>query len=313
MADSPNPMRNKLLYGALFVVLALYAFDYGYQGLYKEPIRKSENRIAALNTEIQDTRLKVAKAKKATRVLSELQQRSLPYRLEQARSSYQAWLLELGKQSQLTSVNVDSGEPLAYSDRGRVLFQSISFTLRGRGSMKQITQLLHDFYAAGHLHKIRTITFNPVGAAELVDVNLTIDTVAMPTADRESALTELPANRSSSPRVEDYRYIAARNLFQAGGQGIGRFIKLSAVTSNRSGVLEAWFKDTRSDKSYRRASGQTLSVGSLDLRVDKIEKKQVTVVVDEQTWTVKRGQTIADSLEMNARTAATGTSDNDGG
>lgn len=301
----PTDTRRRLLYGALVIILALYIFDAGYRRLYQEPVRTAAARANALREDITSKKLEIAKAKRATQILPELQQRALPYNLERARSSYQSWLLSLVEKSNLVTPKVDSGEPVTHAANGQVLYQSIAFSVRGRGNMRQITQLLHDFYSAGHMQKIRTMSLTPVGTSDLVDVALSIDTVALPTADRESELTTAASQRLASSAASEYRTIARRNLFQAGGHGVGRYITLTAITSDTRGVLEAWFQDARSDRTYRLRLGQRLEVGSFIAEVAEINKKQVVISIDQQKWPVSMGQDLAEAQTVATQTAAT--------
>lgn len=297
--------RRRLLYGAAVLVLGLYFLDVGYRRYYEEPIRAAESRKTALQKQIRKGKLELAKAKRATQILPELQQRALPYDLERARSSYQSWLLSLVEKSSLSAPKVDSGEPITHAANGQILYQTISFSVRGRGNMRQITQLLYDFYSAGHLQKIRTLSFSPVGAADLVDVSIAIEAIALPTADRESELSSVLSERLASSNVMDYQSVARRNLFQAGGASLGQHITLTAVTSSARNVLEAWFHDARSDQTFRLSQGGRLEIGSLIADVTEINKTQVTVALDKQLWPVTIGQNLAEAQAVATQTAAT--------
>ena len=90
----------------------LYVGDIGYRRFSAEPISSAENQSAGLRQQLQDQKIAIAKAKQAVQLLDDLERHALPHNLELARSSYQAWLLEVVKQCKLTAPKVDSGDPI---------------------------------------------------------------------------------------------------------------------------------------------------------------------------------------------------------
>ena len=53
------------------------------------------------------------------------------------------------------------------------MFKRFTFTLNSRGDLGQVTKFLYDFYRGGHLHKIRTMSLNPIGQGQEVNLGLT--------------------------------------------------------------------------------------------------------------------------------------------
>ena len=62
----------------------------------------------------------------------------------------------------------------------------ISFSVQGRGTLEQLTELLHEFYSAAHLHQIQSLVIAPVGRTDLLDVSVSIETLALAGADAEA-------------------------------------------------------------------------------------------------------------------------------
>ena len=298
MSRLPTFDRRTTLYGALAVMAVLYVGDIGYRRFYAEPISSAENQSAGLRQQLQEQKIAIAKAKQAVQLLDDLQRHALPHNLELARSSYQAWLLEVVKQCKLTAPKVDSGDPVTRANRGQNLYHAIPFSLRGRGNLRQITRLLHDFYTSGNLHKIRTLALTPVGVSDQIDVSMSIEALALDGADREAKLTALTSNRLASDELVAYRSIASRNLFQTGGDSIGRQIRLSAVTLNTRGQREAWFYNKRDDHTRRLKESESLEVGALIARIVSINDKSVTLIIDDQTWHVAIGASLAEARIM---------------
>lgn len=287
--------RRTALYGALAVMAVLYVGDSGYRRYYTEPIRAAESQSAGLRQQLNEQRTAIAKAKQAVQSLDDLQQRALPRDLELARSGYQAWLLAVVKQCKLTAPKVDSGDPVTRSYRGQNLYHAIPFSLRGRGNLRQITRLLHDFYKSGNLHKIQTLALTPVGVSDQLDIAMSVEALALDGADRDAKLTTLASNRLASDDFAAYRLIASRNFFQTGGDSIGRQIRLSAVTLNVRGQREAWFYNQRADHTRRLKESESLDVGALTARVVAINDKSATLIIDDQTWHVPIGATLAEA------------------
>ncbi len=295
MPSLPTFDRRIVLYGALAVMAVLYVGDIGYRRFYVEPIRTAENQSAGLRQQLQERRIAIAKAKQAVQSLDDLQQHALPRNLELARSDYQAWLLEVVKQCKLSAPKVDSGDPVTRAYRGQNLYHVIPFSLRGRGNLRQITRFLHEFYKSGNLHKIRTLALTPVGVSDQLDIAMSVEALALDGTDRDAKLTTLTSNRLASDEFAAYRSIASRNLFQTGGDSIGRQIRLSAVTLNIRGQREAWFYNKRDDHTRRLKESESLEVGALIARVVAIYDKSATVVIDDQTWHVPIGASLAEA------------------
>ena len=155
----------------------------------------------------------------------------------------------MAKDAKLVGTSVDSGDPVAVTQtRGKSkkaieIYKRFSFSVRGRGDLGQVTKFLYDFYRAGHLHRIRSMSLNPIGQGQEVDFNASIDAIALPNADREAELTTLVSEDLALQDARDYQFISRRNFFGRGGtQTAWKEISLTAVTSDVRGVGEAWFK-----------------------------------------------------------------------
>ena len=296
MADSLTS-RQKLLYGAVIVIGALYVSDIGYRKLYQEPMADAERQVTALRDRLNKQKVANAKAKRVGDQVERLQQIALPRDLELARSSYQAWLLQLVHDCELGGPRVDSGDPSSLTYRRELLYNRFVFTVRGQGNLRQITQLLHGFYLAGHLHKIQSLSLTPNNLSDQLDVSMTIEALSLPGADRESDLTARTSDRLASADLSAYRSIANRNLFQVGGDHIGRQVRLSAITRDRLGRQEAWFTNRRDDKTHRLKTDETLSIGIMNIRVVDIQDKSALLLIDDQTYRVPIGASLADGRQ----------------
>ena len=78
------------------------------------------------------------------------------------------------------------------------MYTRMSFTVRGHVSLADLTQFLYDFYSAGHLQQIRQMTMKPVEHAGELDVNVTIEALSLPNADRKDQLSKEQGTRASA-------------------------------------------------------------------------------------------------------------------
>lgn len=301
MSDQKNTKRNRWLIAALGIIVLLYFGEMGYRKFYEEPTRQNEQRKEQLTKNIKQAKLELAKSKRAARQLEQLEQKSLPWNPDMARSRYRDWLVQLAEDSKLESIRVDSGEPVSVTEsRGRSrqpieLYKRFTFTVRGRGSLGEVTGFLHDFYRGGHLHKIKSMSLNPAG--RIVDMNVTIEALALRGADREAELTSLVADELALPSARDYQLIARRNFFASGGT---QRIQLSAVTADVRGFGQAWFKLAGQRGTEILQVGESLSRASFEVLVVAVDETSgtATVNVGGQLYSLSVGQNLADAAPL---------------
>jgi hypothetical protein len=297
--------RNRWLLGALGLVALFYAGDAGYRKFYEEPAKDHERTLTTLEKRLADDKLKLAKAKRVGEQLELLEQKSLPWDAEMARARYQDWLLQLAQDAKLTGTSVDSSNPVSVTaSRGRgkapaEMFKRFTFSLRGRGELGQITRFLYDFYRGGHLHKIRSMSLNPLSDGQQVDLSVSIEALALPNADRQDQLTTIASEQLAHADVRDYQLISRRNFFSSGGAASAwKQIRLSAVTSDVRGVQEAWFLVGADPRTQVLQTGQTLSLPSLELRVVSLDDTSATVDADGSLYRVAIGQSLAEATRV---------------
>ncbi len=297
-----NIPKNRWLLVALGLAVLFFAGDAGYRRFYEEPVREHQRVVEQLEKRLADDKLKVAQAKNVGQQLEELEQQSLPWDAEMARARYQDWLLGLAQEAKLTNTSVDSGDPVAVTaSRGRgkapaELYKRFNFSLRSRGDLGQITRFLYDFYRGGHLHKIRTLSLNPLEQGQQVDLSVAIEALALPNADRQAELTTLVSEQLAQADVRDYQLIARRNFFGSGGAASAwQQIRLSAVTSDVRGVAEAWFLLGADSQTRILRTGDVLSLPSVEMRLVSLDDTTAVVDVEGQQYRLSIGQNLAEA------------------
>lgn len=207
--------RKSLLIAALGLIAVFYLGDWVNTNWLEAPKKKRRTQIHALKSKIKEYDEKyIARAQQTLPWLRYWYSQSLPSNPAVAQSLYRAWLLEMGEYVGIAGRNVSATEPVR-----RGAFYSMNFSLRGRATIEQLAQFLYEFYSAGQLHKITSISLTPVERGSKVDISLVIETLIIPRANQSNRLSEGRAYRLASLSLDDYNVIAQRNFFAAGGGG----------------------------------------------------------------------------------------------
>lgn len=300
-----NIPRNRWLLILLGLVGLFFVGEWSYRKFYEEPNRENKRTEEQLTKRIKEAKRDLANSKDVSQQLENLEQKSLPWDAEMARARYQDWLLQLAKDAKLTGTSVDSGDPVAVTAGGRKgkrsaeMFKRLTFTLNSRGDLGQVTKFLYDFYHAGHLHKIRTMSLNPIGSGQEVSLSVTIEALALPNADREKDLTTVVSEQLAQADVRDYQLISQRNFFSSGGAvSAWKTIQLSAITSDVHGMGEAWFNVGPEKKTQILQLGQALSVPSCEVRLVAVEETAATITIDGQPHRIAIGQNLTEATAV---------------
>lgn len=286
--------RKQLLIGLLVLVVGGYFVNSLCDRFYFKPLARESQQEKSMQKKLSDTRLKIRKLEKKLNVRDDLRARALPSNTELASSLYQSWLINLVTSLGVANPKVDSTNPVAEGDMTR-----LQFTLRGKANLKQFTNLLFEFYRAGHLHKIRQAVLTPTGGSEQMDLSLTVEALALKNSENETALTSLPSGRLVSDKLDDYLGIPRRNLF---GKGILsptiRSTRLTAITSDRYGRHEAWFSIPQKGLTHYLEVGESAVIDSLELKVTEIKGDSVRIEIDGNPGLLEVGKSVADLNEV---------------
>jgi hypothetical protein len=297
-----NVQRNIIMLAALGVVVLLYVGDIGYRKLVEEPKRKREQTKTTLEKRIRDARLSLAKGKQSGAYLERMEQQSLPWNSQIARARYQAWLIELARDAGLSGTSVDSGEPVTITRTSRTskrpieMYTRYTFSVRGRGDLRQVTQFMYDFYRSDQLQKIRSFSLSPQGDGQVVDASFSIEALSLPLTERETELSDAVSNNLAHEDSQTYRFIAQRNLFGPGGANFGwRQLTLTAVTIDARGSGQAWFAAGKSKETRILRAGEVLTIPSLTVKLLSVNDRSAIVEVDQQQYRMQIGQSLAEA------------------
>jgi hypothetical protein len=286
--------RKHILTAIFAGLLLVYAGDWLLKAALRGPLETRRAKTAQLKEQVRKKEDELTRIRKAGKQLLVWQSQSLPSNIEVARSLYQAWLLELVDHVGMVSPNVDSAEPV----NRKGIYHVLSFTVRGRGTLEQLTKFLFEFYRAGQLHQIRGLDISPMPRGHLLELSITIEALALPGLKRVDRLSAETSDRLVSEDLDDYRVIVERNLLGTGG-GLDavEHTRLTAVTSAENG-LEAWFSVDSRSETLKLHEGDALDLGSFRGTVAEIVPPDVILESDGQRWLMTIGESLSQASAL---------------
>lgn len=293
--------RTKWLLIAGLVVFGLYGADSSYRSWIEQPTQQLSTQQDAVTKSISDSKNEQMVAQKVGKRLDDYVVRALPYDASLARSMYQEWLLNLVEKHQFVSTAVDAAQPVAIEVRSRTkkgkrnrIGSRIAYSVRGQASLAKLAAFLDDFRSAGYLHKIRSLSLNPIGNEGQLDTNLTIEVLSLDASPNKDQLSDLERVRDSESSADDYSDLVRRNLFARGFAKALFEIELKAITFNRDGNAEAWFTVDRGGTIKTIVAGKQIPVALHDIAVVEVLADKVLVRVNQDAHWIKLGQSIGE-------------------
>ncbi len=209
---SQRERKLAIAVGALAViVVGFFAFTW-----WDGKVDDQHKAINALRSTVSEQDDQIEQAARAHRQLEAYRARSLPGDIDVARSLYRNWLLDLAvKQVKLSQPLVTPGSitPVSFEDEG-VTYRKLSFSVRGQGTLEQLTDMMFDFYSVDTAHQIRTLDVKPIADSRLLDITLGIDALVVEGAAKSDSLAPKQIAAMDAPRQQGYRQaILGRNVF----------------------------------------------------------------------------------------------------
>jgi len=281
--------RKAILTAAFGALVLFWAGDWLSRNALRGPMDVRRAKAARLNKQIQAKQKEFNRLRADGKQLDAWAEQSLPSNVEVARGLYQAWLLELADHVGLTGTNVDSSDPTNVKG----MYHVLSFSMRGRGTVEQLTKFLFEFYRSNHLHQVRGIQITPAGRGESLDLSFAIEALALRGLKRQDRLSNASSDRLVFDSLQDYQAIVRRNIFVASGHvvDVTGQARLTAVTQIDGRPL-AWFSADGPLRTIKAVEGETLQLGTLQAKVTEILDHDVILEVDGQRWLMSIGDSI---------------------
>jgi len=267
------------------------------------PLEAAQRDTERLKRDIKQREEALAKIRAAGKLLEQWEEQSLPADTEVARSLYQAWLVELVDDVELSNPSVTSSEPVTHKG----LYHSLTFNVRGRGTLEQLTRLLFVVYQTDLLHQVRSLTITPLQRSDQLDLSLSIEALVLigpgssATTDQETVFEEFrrrtwrESDRLAFENLEAYDVIVQRNLFGMGGSPDPTDFAYVTSINEVDGEPEVWFTIRSTDEVVKLRCGDRFEIGPLSLVVAEVFGTEVIIRVDGERWLLTLGDRITDA------------------
>ncbi len=293
--------RTKWLLIAGLVVFGLYGGDSLYRSWIEQPNQLLNARLDKVTRSMAEAKDDQMVAQKIGKRLNEYAARALPSDAQLARSLYQEWLLNAVEKHQFNSTAVDAAQPVPIEIKSRTkkgkrvrIGHRIAYSLRGQASLAKLAEFLNEFRIVGHLHKIRSLSLNPIGNEGQLDISVAIEVLCLDASTNKDQMSDLVWTDGLESSTSDYGDLVRRNLFARGFAKALNDIELKAITFNRDGKAEAWFTVDRTGTIRTITAGNQIPVALHDIAVIEVLADKVLVRVNQDPHWITLGQTIGE-------------------
>ncbi len=271
--------REKTL--ALLTVLALVVFVCIYAlGSFSGIFSSRTTRIDELQSEIATQDEAIRAGVRAGQRMLELEKRALPFDAAIARATYQKWLLSAGENYfGAGNVNIKPVGDVEKKIGNQAVYRRYVFTLSTSGTLPELTEFLHQFYAVPILHQVASMSIQPIEGTKSLNLTFGIEALGLPGSNPNKELDDEATNAQRHGDLADYSsVILNRNLFGPPNTQplFSSFGRLEAITNERFELRLAASDSDKLDKlTYSLGEGSPE-----DARVRQSDDKTATL-----TWT----------------------------
>jgi hypothetical protein len=208
--------RERLLALGVGTTVGLFGALLGFTKI-RDSLQAKQELAASAEADFEQAKLIENAGLSAGNKLNKLKPKSLPAKFETLSAQYSAWLTQLGKESGLEGVKVDS--PKAPAPTGKTdAYVAYDFTLRGKCRTDQVIELLGRFYDKDYLHTIKNLKIVQSKDPNEVDVVLDARALTLKGASSDQAPSKESSGRLAMS-IEDYKQtILNRNPFSLPNQ-----------------------------------------------------------------------------------------------
>ncbi len=282
--------RQQLLLGILVIFGLLNVGDWAITSMIQAPLQERRDRTEALMAGIQKRQALLKATREAGKKIAVWKKQSLPANTAVAEALYRSWLLRhvedcglFGSTVNFTSVSTRRG-----------LYSTLPFSVRGRGTLEQFTDLMFRITDSGHLHRVKDISLSPSGDG-VVDISLSIEALIVAGTKRTDRLASVKGRLLASPEVSDYAVISRQNLFGLGYRDPLAAARVTAITW-KNGRPRIWISDKADDSVCLKVGlNEELAISGFRGRVIAATDEDVTLESGAIRLVVSLGQTLADA------------------
>jgi Tfp pilus assembly protein PilO len=285
------------LLALLAVIAVIQVGDWVLNTMIQGPLQLRLARTEQLQADIKKREASLAETRNAAKQIDGWMKQSLPSDPEVTRSVYRSWLLSLIRTTKLRNATVDSGSPSTRKAKdNKVLFRSMPFSVRCRGSLAEFNAFLFQFSNAGHLHQISSMTLNPIGATGLFDISLGIETLLL-SGRKGDTLNTAPSEFLASKDFNHYQSIVKDNIFGIGIDNTDpmQHTIISAITFSNGAPL-VWITEQLSSRTIQVGVGNDFDTVALSGRVIEVHDQDVIIETSGERKTFPIGKPFSQAV-----------------
>jgi len=163
-----SPRTKALAIGIFIALLAYQGFEMVSDSLLTGPRKKLQNEIKKSEKRVAGYEKTNGAGEKALDALPAWEVQSLPANTDTASKDYKNWLLIMVKRSGLENVNVEASRSIT---KKKGVYDALSFSLRGKGTLEQLTAFLYEFYQTNMAHRIESLSLTPMRSTGQIDIS----------------------------------------------------------------------------------------------------------------------------------------------
>lgn len=300
----------------ILVILSLGVAFGGYMFYSKEYIKPraeiAEKKVAIEN-QIQMGKTQSEQWTKQTEQLKSLYTRSFPTVPSKAGTEYQIWLTQMLEFCNIRDAKVEVGR---FSQPRPGYTSTQQFLVTGQFSLLDLTQFLYEFYWTPFLHRIGTFNIIPQENTDLLQVQMTIEGMAIyykedrsqpyPLADKLPLDTERVRQTVSGPFAA-YRPMGDMEIFRAVKTGVDstNYAKLTGtpIVTDEGGQptkFARWYLGSEG-RTQTYKEGDRMTVGAFDATVEDIDSDIGMVLLRQSSgrlWAVPLGYNLSEAVAI---------------
>ena len=292
-----KPNRQRILLAMLALMAVVQAGDWVLNTMIQGPLQLRRGKTEQLQADIRKREASLAETRNAARQIDGWMKQSLPSDPEVTRSVYRSWLLSLIRTTKLRNATVDSGSASTRKAKdNKVLFRSMPFSVRCRGSLAEFNAFLFQFSNAGHLHQISSMTLNPIGATGQFDISLGIETLLL-VGRKGDTLNTAPSELLASKEFSHYQPIVKDNIFGIGIDNTDpmQHTIISAITFS-NGTPLVWITEQLSSRTIQVGAGSDFDTVALSGRVIEVHDQDVIIETSGERMQFPIGKPFSEGL-----------------
>ncbi|MFC1758518.1 cadherin repeat domain-containing protein [Planctomycetota bacterium] len=207
--------REKTLSGLIVGIAVIGATYYGWTKV-DAMLQSRRDTVANLEKEISEYELTMHRDRKMAIAMKEMKARSLPP-TDTPQRNYDKWL---------TTTAVESGieikekkDPVRARQAKNAAYASYTFAIDGVATIESLTTFLHKLYSSNDLHKVGSWRFKPIAGTNKLDVDITVEAIAIPGAPERKEVGNLVSDQLKGRNLDEFiASIVQRNLFAPANQ-----------------------------------------------------------------------------------------------